>query len=231
MTAEIGHNAPPEPIGAFDAMARHIDDLVDLAASCLTGEPIITKPQADAVDELLADIKKAYKDADTARDAEKRPHLEAGREVDALWKPLLNKADIAKKTAQDALTPYRLAQQAIRDAEAQAKRDEAARLEQEALAAFQASAVTDLDARIAADALLEEANKSKAAANRVDKQATGLRTSWTGHITDYGAAISWLKAHRAADLKSAIDELVRREVNAGQRIITGVLIEQVRKAA
>lgn len=231
MTAKIGDNNPPEAIGAFDAMAKHIDDLVDLAASCLTGEPIITQPQADAVDELLEDIKKAYKAADACRDAEKRPHLEAGRAVDALWKPLLNKADIAKKTAQDALTPYRLAQQAIRESEAQKKREEAAALEAEAQRAFAASQVTDLDARIAADALLEEARKSTAAANRVEKAATGLRTSWTGHVTDYGAAISWLKTHRAADLKAAVDELIRREINTGARVITGVVIETIKKAA
>lgn len=226
----IGDNNPPEAMGPFDALAAHIDDLVELAASCLTGKPIETQEQADAVDEILADIKKARKDADDARDAEKRPYLEAGRKVDATWKPLLSKTDIAKETAQKALTPWKLKLQAERDAAIEAKRIEAARLAEEARKAFQESNVTDLDARLAADELAKQAKKATAEANKVERVATGLRTSWKASVTDYGAFLSWMKTHRPHELKAWLDDHAQRECNAGQRHVAGVLITEVKEA-
>jgi len=229
-TATIGDNNPPEAIGPFDALATHIDDLVELASGCLTGKPIETQEQADAVDEILADIKKARKDADDARDAEKRPHLEAGRKVDALWKPLLTKADIAKETAQKALTPWKLKLQRERDAEIEAKRIEAARLAEEAQKAFQQSNPTDLDARYEAEELAKAAKKATAEANKVERVATGLRTSWKASVTDYGAFIKWMKTHRPHELKGWLDEQAQRECNAGQRQVAGVLIQEIKEA-
>ena len=225
--AVIGNNACPCPFAAHEANAL---DLIDLASGCLTGEAIDSQAKADAISELLDNIKDAAKALEETRKAEKAPWDAGAKAVQALATPLAAKLETAKKTAQSALTPWLVAQQAIRDAAAQVKRDEADRLQKEALAAFQASDVADLDARLVADELANAAKKANAAANWIDKSATGLRTSWHGTVTDYGKAIAWLKHTRPADLKAAIDELVRKEVVSGQRTITGVDIVEVKKA-
>jgi hypothetical protein len=226
--ATIGdNNPPPDPFGAHEIA---ILDLIDLANGCLTGGAIDTDEKAAQVEELLDSIKDAAKALEATRKAEKAPWDAGAKAVQDIAVPLANKLETAKKVAQSALTPYRLAQQAARDAVAQAARDEAERLQQEALAAFQTSPVTDLEARLAADGLADAAKKAAATANRVDRQATGLRTSWHGTVTDAGAFLAWLKKHRANDLKAWLAEQAQREVYAGQRAIAGVLIEE-RKVA
>jgi hypothetical protein len=90
--------------------------------------------------------------------------------------------------------------------------------------------VTDLEARLAADELANAAKKATAAANKVDRQATGLRTSYAATVTDAGAFLAWLKTHRADELKGWLAEQAQRECNAGQRTMAGVLIETVKVA-
>jgi hypothetical protein len=220
--ATIGHNgAPVEP---FEAIAAHILGLFELAASCLHGGVIDTPERASAIDGIIDDIRLAEKALETERKTLVKPFDTAKAEIQALAKPLAGKLAIAKQTALDAVAPFRRAQEAIREADAKAKRDEADRLQQEALAAFQTSNVNDLDARAIADELADAAKKAEVAANRIDRTATGLVSRWSHEVTDYGAAIAWLKQYRPAELKAAVDELVRKEFVGGRRVITGVLI-------
>lgn len=227
----IGHNQPPEPIDPFAALATHIEDLIELAEGALHGNAIETPEQAEQIEALKVDIKKAAKDADAARAAEKKPHDEAGKAVQAKWKPLLDRADIAAKTAAAALTPWLQKVQAEKEAEQQRLRDEAAKLEAEAQAKMKASAPTDLSARMEAEEALKLARKATAGANRIDRSATGLRTYWTGTVTDPGAFLAWLKTHRAHELKAWLAEQAQKEVSAGQRQMAGVLIQDERRVA
>ena len=197
MTATIGHNAPPSQ---FEMLETHIEDLIALADGCLTGDPIDTEEKAKAVAGIQADIKKARIDAENARKAEKEPHLSAGRDVDAKYKPLLERANIAASTAASALTPWLVKQQEERDRIAREKREEAERLAEQAKAQFQATNPADLEGRLNAEAMLKDAKKATAAANKTDRQATGLRTYWTDVVGDYGALLTYMKAERPDDL-------------------------------
>jgi len=212
-------------------MAAHIDDLYELAEGALTGKEIDSAEKAAQLETLKNDIKKAVADADKARKAEKEPHLEAGRAVDAKWKPLTDKGTLAAKTAADALTPWLQKVQAEKDAEQKRLRDEADAKAEAARKAFTTTAPTDLEARAEAERLAKEAAKATAAANKIDRSATGLRTYWTATVTDYGALLAYLKKSDAPALRAMLDEYAERQKNAGARILPGVLIEMEKRAA
>ena len=99
-----GHNAPPP----FEAWSLHIEDLFNIANGI--GEAT-DDGQEQALDELLDEFRKAKKEADKERAAEKKPHDDAAKAVQAKWKPLLDRCDIAAEAIKKALTPYRTAKQ------------------------------------------------------------------------------------------------------------------------
>lgn len=227
----IGHNQPPEPIDAFAAHEAHVLDLMELAESALHGNAIETPEQAAAIDELLDSIKDAAKALEATRKAEKAPWDAGAQAVQAKASPLATKLGIAKDTAIKALTPFRLAEQAKKDAEQKRLRDEADRLEEEARAKFVHTAPTDLASRFEADELAKVAKAAKIAANKIDRSATGLRTYWTATVTDYGTLLSYLKNSHPEALRAMLDDYAERRKNAGERIIPGVEIAEHRKAA
>ncbi len=225
--AVIGHNSPP-PIETFKL---HIEDLMLEANNWLDGEPILNQAQADEVGRLLAQLREARKGADAQRAAEKKPHDDAGKAVQAAWKPLLERVDLAEQTAKKALAPFLAAEQAKRDAEAAAARaiaEEAQRKAQEALRAAEAS---NLAAREEAEALLKEASKAERAANKAEgtratatggARAVSLRTVWYATITDRRAALNhYLKVSPAAFV-DLLQELANHEARNGPRNAPGV---------
>lgn len=224
------HNGGPA-LDPFAAMATHINDLYELAEGALTGGEIKTPEQASQIEALKNDIKKAVADAERARKVEKEPHLEAGRAVDAKWKELTDKGTLAARTAATALTPWLQKVQAEKDAGQERLRKEAEAKADEARKAFTETAPTDLESRANAEKLAKEAAKATAAANRIDRSASGLRTYWTATVTDYGALLAYMKQSDPQGLRTMLDEYAQKQKNAGARVLPGVLIEQERKAA
>jgi hypothetical protein len=227
MTAPIGHNNPPCPFAAHEA---HIGDLIELAESALHGNAIETQEQADAVEELLDNIKDAAKALEATRKAENKPFDDGKAAVQARAKPLANKLDIAKDTATKALTPFRVAQEEKKDAEQKRLREEAEGLADEARSMFVQSAPTDLSARLEAEELAKVAKKATAAANKIDRSATGLRTYWTATVTDYGALLAYMKQSDPKGLRDMLDEYAQKQKNAGARNLPGVEITEHRRA-
>jgi hypothetical protein len=193
----------------------HIEGLFDLANGI--GEATNDEQEA-ALDDLLDDFRKARKGADTERAAEKKPHDDAGKAVQAKWLPLLQRCDIAADAIKKALTPYRTAKQAAIDASARKAREEAEAARVAALAAFQS---TDLDNRLEAETLASQAKALEVQANKLDRKPTGLRTVWQAEIIDRKQALlHYLKAAPEAfevllqDLaaKDARNEATRRDI-------------------
>jgi hypothetical protein len=232
----IGHNQPPS---AFDGFAAHIEDLFDEAGNWLNGDGVNSDAEAEGVSRLLNMLRKARKDADAARAEEKRPHDEAAKAVQAKWKPLLDKCELAETTAKKALAPFLIR----KEEEARAERE---RLEREAEEAARKAA----EARQAAEADLAAAGNAKAfqtaaaelskAAAKAGKQkvhatggerAIGLRSVWNATVEDYTAFARWAWEHRASDMHGFLDDLAGKEVRAGQRALPGVNITEERKAA
>ena len=217
----IGGNAPP-PV---EAMGLHIEDLFALVSGTVAAT-VTTDEQEAALDELLDDVRQARKDADEQRVLEKRPHDDAGKAVQAAWKPLLDRCDKAAEAIKTALTPYRTARQAAKDEAARIAREEAAAKLEQAQAALRQS--DDLEERFAAEEALEQAGKLTAQANRIDRSATGLRTKQVADVTDRRALLEYVMKTDPEALGEWLAEYARKALPS---CLPGVTIRIERKAA
>jgi hypothetical protein len=223
---DIGHNQPP-PV---DAMGLHVDDLFQLASDTLAGVDAVKNDEQDAaLDGLLDDFRKARKDADEYRAAEKRPHDEAAKAVQAKWKPLLDRCDMATAEIKAKLTPYRNAKIAAREEAIRIARETAEQKQKAAQDALRQS--DDLEARFAAEEQLKQATILTAAANRADRSATGLRTIWVAQITDRRAALNHYLREQPEMFERLIQDLADKDARneATRRNIAGVSFIQERK--
>lgn len=213
-----------------------LDDAYATAKDFLDGAAIETQGQADAVGRIVSEAKKLRKDADAARADEKRPHDDAGKEVQAKWKPLLERADTIIQAAQRPLTTY-LAKLAAQQAETERlARVEADRLAQEAIAAAQC--VVSMDDLERVKLLEKEADKAAKTATRAGNakahvagvdRAIGLRSYKVVQVLDMRAALKWLFAHDPAAVQAFIVEYAER--HAPTRPMDGVSVEIERRVA
>ena len=219
----IGGNAPP----ASEAFALEIDELFSLISGS-TATPVTTDEQEAALDDLLDKVRRARKDGDATRADEKRPHDEAAKAVQARWLPLLARCDAGVQAIKDALTPYRTAKQRAKDEAAAKAREEAAAKLAEAQAALKAS--DDLEERFAAEEALKQASKLDKVANRIDREATGLRTHWEAEITDRRAALNHYIKHQPQAFEALLQELADKDARGTRAPVPGVLFHE-RKTA
>ncbi len=223
--APIGDNNPP----ADAAFGIHVDSLFTLLSDTLAGGDVTTDEQEAAIDAILDDFRKAGADAEKARKAEKKPHLEAGRAVDAKWKPVTDKATRGGNACKDALTPYRTAKQAAKDKAAREAREEAEARQKAAQAALKAS--DDLEAKFAAEQQIEAAAKLVAVANKIDRSATGLRTFYEAEITDRGAALRHYLTRSPERFEALIQQLADEDARTTRAPTPGVQFIERKKAA
>lgn len=232
----IGDN---QPVDTYGALKAHIDDLDLEARNYLDGEPIATLEQASAVSRILDDARKAVKAADEARKAEKKPHDEAARAVQAKWQPLIGDAELVTVTAKKALAPYLEAQEAAQRAAAEEARQAAENAAEKARQAAQAAAPDDLAGQTTARVLQEQATRAAKSAAKLDKakahatggeRAVGLRTYYEAEITDPVAFIRWAWTHRQSDVTAFLEDLAATEARSGPRDIPGLKMNPQRKA-
>lgn len=175
----VGHNGPPP----FDATAlaewdAKVKEFVDASSVWNKMDAIETDEHAGQITDQIDGLRGLFKKVDEARKAEKKPHDDAGKAVQAAYSPLLDKL----KKAADKLKP-KLA--AFAEAKAKAEAEARAKAEAEAKAATEAAekalkeaeAAGDIGAEAEAEAARKEAEKAqKAAARPVSggvKSATG----------------------------------------------------------
>lgn len=222
---EIGGNNPPP----FEAISIHIEDLFALVSDSLTGGEVVNDDQESALDGLLDDLRKAKKNADTERAAEKKPHDDAAKAVQAKWKPLLDRCDMAANEIKRLLTPYRTAKQAAKDEAARKAREEAEARQKAAQEALRQS--DDLQSRYDAEIELKAASKLTAAANRIDREATGLRTYWEAEITDRKAALLHYIAQQPEEFEALIQKLADQDARGTRAPVPGIIFHERKKAA
>lgn len=222
---EIGGNAPPPDA----AMTIHIDDLFSLLSDTLAGGEVANDEQDAAIDAILDDFRKAGQDAEKSRKAEKEPHLEAGRQVDAKWKPITDKATRGASACKEALTPYRTAKQEAKDAAARKAREEAEAQQKAAQDALRAA--DGLEAKFAAEQQLEQAAKLTATANKIDRAPTGLRTSWEAEITDRKAALLHYIARQPERFTALIQQMADEDARGTRAPVPGIIFHERKKAA
>jgi len=218
----LNHNNPPP----LDALSMHIEDLLSLASGTLAGGEITNDEQETAVSGLLDEMRQARKDADAQRALEKKPHLDAGKAIDAAWKPVIDRAAYGEGALKDALTPYRTAKQRAKDEAARKAREDAEAAQKAAQEALKAS--DDLEAKFAAELELERAAKLTAQANRIDKSATGLRTYQIAEVIDAKALLQHVMRNDPLALKDWLADYARKALPAQ---LPGVEIKIEKRAA
>jgi len=219
-----GHNRPPPVV----TMSLHIDDLFSLVSGS-TASPVTTDEQEDALAALLDDVRKTANDAEALRKAEKKPHDDAAKAVQAAWKPLLDKCDKAAEALKAALTPYRTAKQRAKDEAARKAREEAEARQKAAQEALRQS--DDLEIRFEAEQQFAAATKLTAVANKIDRSATGLRTHWEAEITDQSAALRHYYATQPSAFIELLQNLAAVDARSTRAPVPGVVFHERKHAA
>ena len=225
-----GHNNPPT--SPFEESKSQIDDLYMEAQNFLDGDPVDTEGLAEAVSTLLQNLREAGSLADKRRGEENKPHWDAGKAVDAKFKPLAAMVTRATEACKETLKPWLLIKAEEKEAEDLKLREEADRKKREADRAMQTSS-GNLAEREAAEEKVEEAKAADIKA-RVSKNATAgqtnrggravsLRTVWNTTLTDPDAALDhfWPDAR----LEEVLLSMAKGEVRSGKRTIPGFHIE------
>lgn len=223
----IGHNNGPQD------EAEIIKGQIE-AASAGAEEYATIKDDAEAAkaQSLRSRLLELSGSADKKREAEKKPHLEAGKSVDAKWQPLVKAAKAAADKIRDALSAHetrkarvaaeaqRKAEEAIRKAEEERRAKLAAKLAEHPDAPSPMPEPTPAAAPVAPEPVTAiRGAYGRAAAVKIVKVAT---------VTDQDAAYAYLKADK--ELAALISKLAQRAVDAGYTV-PGTEVTEQRKVA
>jgi hypothetical protein len=212
-----------EPIAAttadvsqHEAVDHELTALREQAKKWITAiGSVKTKEDADKSANYADAFAKIEKRAGEMHKAEKAPHLEAGRTVDAVWKPIIERADECKTWAKKAAEAFLIAEKRRLDEEDRRRFEEAARIEKEAMRARVEAA------RIGAPPPVIEpppmaAPPAKAKAGTTGR-AISVRTRTVVEITDWRAFLTWLATQNDLpdDFRAAVEKHARRLIDAG----------------
>ena len=236
---DIGHNNPPEPT-PYERAVEEIDLLYTEAKNWCDGDPVSNQDQANTLSTLIRQIQQAGKAAEKARVDEKKPHLDAGREIEARYKPLKARVEDAIGAARQALKPFLERQEKEKRDKAEAERRAAAAAAAEAAKARESARdsndLEEIEKAREAEKLAEQAAKT---AKKAEKQkahakgegrAIGLRDNWTATISDVRAATAHYWKTDRQEFIDLIQRLANRDVRQGKRTIPGIEARNERKA-
>jgi len=205
------------------SLAEQIKDYAAMAVGWLRKaggiKDAVSKDKAANFRAKLIDLRKQ---ADAEREAKKRPLLEAGRAVDAEFKPLIEEADAAANELREALTVFMRAEEEAerkRRAEEHKKEQERVAAERakiekeraEKLAKDPVAALTDPEPELPAEPPPPEPVKVRAGGQR--GRATGLRTVTRYVVTNHEEALNFFKD--SDDVRDLIQKLSERACKAG----------------
>lgn len=220
-TAEIGHNQEPTE---FDRLAERREALLDNARRWLTERPEFTdKEMADKAEDFIKQLRAFNKEVEEQRKAEKKPHDDAAKAVQAKYKGFTDGTLSALDAFNKKKTDYLKKLEQIRLDEERKAREEAdkkARLAREAAerAAQEADSEDALDASIEAQQLQRDAEQSQAEAEAIASSkpklqgnfgnASGLRKHYSAKVTDHQACLAFFSD------RQEVRELIQKLANA-----------------
>lgn len=223
-------DAPP-PIGdnsgaasPSEIMAERIQDALDQFAAWLKeiGGKIGSQEQADKAANFASLLGELEKEADTTHTAEKAPWLAGGREVDGRWKPLIDRASIAKrKIKNDYVAPFLVEQERRAKAEAEAERKRLA----EEQAKREAEAAEKGEEPPPPMATVEPA---KVGAGTRGGRQTSLRTVKVAEIENLMLVAGYFAAMETPppDFRDVCRKLAERVMKAGSPVPGAKLVDQ-----
>lgn len=204
----IGDNLPDDPVASIEIEIAGEEEIV----AEFLAIPVTTQDVADRVGPWWKRIDELAKRADSLREEEKRPHLEACRDVDDKWRHAIAKARELVRALKDHIKPFLDAQRLAEQQRARKAAEEAQRLREEATKKTSEADRDELQ-RQAADAE-RQAVPHNAAAGRVGAKVA-LKTYRQARVTDYKVAAGAMLDANNSDLKREIDRLAQRAATAG----------------
>lgn len=233
-------NNPPEPT-PLEQARELLADLTTESENWFDGEPIANQAQADEVARLIDAARKAKQQFDANRKAEKKPHDDAAKAVDAKWKPVIADAERILEIAKAAQTPWLLKL----DAEKRALEEATRKVAEEAAAEARRLAEQSdgsLAAAKARDAALEEAKRTEAVAQAAANEKAGakgagmsravsLRTTWRSLVEDRRALLNHIAKRDPDALTAFVEDWAAKAVRSGARELPGVKIYEEKVAA
>jgi hypothetical protein len=214
MRDNIGHNRADDVEAYREMLARFKAD-----ADAVTE---INEGNAQFVRDHVGYGGKLAKEIDATRDDKKRPHLEAGRQIDGAYKPLIEECDKIIKGLKQKLAAFLDAREReakrIAD-EAKRKLEEAERLAAKAVEEpeedpFLAATAPTVDVK-AAHVEAKIAEGQALAASRVSSAAggfaaTSLKTKRSAKVTDWNA----LAAHYLSrgEVRAVLEQLANADI-------------------
>ena len=221
----IGHNSG-EPESDLAKATAAIENLKEQFSDWFKaiGGKINSDAEADKAANFSAEFAKYEKRAATLHKQEKAPHLEAGRAVDAAWKPLIKAADDAKRKAKDVITPHLNAKAA---AERKRAQEDADRLAKEAAALAEKEAEEGFVEPTPQPVAPEP---TKVSAGTIGK--VSLRTFKSTEISDVKACAGYFASftNPPTELVEVLKKLARKSLDAGHDVPGAKLIEEQRAA-
>lgn len=180
-----GHNNPPPyDEGVLTQHATKASEFLNGCGAWLDLGRIENEDDAQRLNDFIAGVKKNRKAADAARAEAKKPHDDAGKAVQAAFKPIIEKFDKAAAKVQPMLTAWLQEQDRQRRAEAQRREDEARRQREEAdRLDAQAAARNDVAGEVDAEAAREAAEKAAKDAARFAKGRANVASATGGGRT------------------------------------------------
>ncbi|WP_370372943.1 hypothetical protein [Henriciella pelagia] len=209
--ADAGHNNPPEAAELFKEEIERLREKADLMAS-----QGITEDNAGAARDVIGLAGQLSKDIDAKRKEVKQPHLDAGREIDGTYNPLVSEAKDCVKTLRNALQSFvvereRKAEEARREAERKAaeEAEKARQFENDPLlgedSAAQAKAA-EAEARLVA----AEAKQASSIKGSDGFRAMGTRIKRYAEVTSFPALIAHYAGH--PDMKEMAEKLANADI-------------------
>lgn len=227
----IGDNSKSYP-DTYEGISAEFTDYAELVAQFLADVEksggIKTELQAnkasnmaDAVGSVRGGIAKR---ADEMRDALVRPHLEAQREINGKFKPLIDEAKALDAKLRRAAGAWAKAEQdrlqKIADERARVAREAAEKAAREALASSPGADDGVVPTVDVVPVVVPEQVKVQLGGQRAAKRS--LKTRLVAAVTDYEAALQHFK--NSDDVRDAVTALAQRAVKAGMKDIPGVKI-------
>ena len=214
----IGGNYPPE------SLDEQIKEYAAMAVGWLKdlGGKIASQKDADMASNYRAELLRLKKEAEKTHKSEKAPHLEAGRAVDAKWKPVISEADDASAVMRKAAGAFLAAEEERQRKEAHEKwlkEQEAARKEQERIEAERKkkmeddpiAALTEPEHEQVAPPPPPEPVKVQAGGQRGKR--TGLKTVTSYVVVDHAKALAFFAD--SDDVMALVAKLAERASKAG----------------
>lgn len=221
--AVMGDNGAPAHITWMD----HAESLVEIAEGLTE---ITSDAQAEDVGKLASDAKQAARDAEKSRKAEKQPHLDAGKAVDANYKPVTQRLNRVADVTRSLLTPWIAAKREAEQAAARAAAELARKADEEARRAQAEADPTDIEQVEKAAAAADEAKAAQQEARNAKAKpatVTGVqyRTKRSAEMTDRKALLTHIAKTDPEAMTAFGQEWLLRAVKNGAEEIPGAEIK------